>query len=294
MRITEKLALAGSEQPTWSYEYFPPKTDDGMANLRERIQRMASWGPPAFVDITWGAGGSRPALTVELVDVAQNIFKLDTCMHLICTGMPAAQVKQALTKARSLGCQTILALRGDPPSEQEKWEATQGGFAYARDLVQYIRAEHGDYFDVGVAGYSDGHPECTDEELSIHHLKAKVDAGADFIVTQMFYDAGKFLGWVNKCRASGIEVPIIPGIMPISAWESFERRVKWSEASVPESFYRILRPLKDDEARFKMAGAKLVAEMCRTLIAGGISHLHFYTMNLEKATRQVMEELKLV
>lgn len=297
MRISHKLRQAAEQQdgvPTWSYEYFPPKTDTGMANLYDRIERMAAWGPPAFVDVTWGAGGSRSTLTTAMVDKTQRSFGIDTCMHLICTGMPAADVKVALQHAYDTGCQNILALRGDPPTEQEKWEATKGGFAYARDLVRYIRQEYGDHFDIGVAGYSEGHPECEDEEVGLQHLKEKVDAGANFIVTQMFYDVDRFLDWVRKCRTLGIDVPVIPGIMPISAWDSFNRRVKWSEATVPDKFYARLEAVKDDEEQFKRTGAQLVAEMCRTMLENGIHHLHFYTMNLEKATQQVMAELGLV
>ena len=157
MRISEKLR-ENNGKVSWSYEFFPPKTStvcaskryqcllidaQGMQNLYDRIERMASWGPPTFVDVTWGAGGRLAELTTEMVTTTQELFGLDTCMHLICTGMPSDKVKEALKDAYDSGCQNILALRGDPPREQEKWEKTEGGFSYALDLVKYIRSEYG-------------------------------------------------------------------------------------------------------------------------------------------------------
>lgn len=297
MRISHKLkdnADAANGTPSWSFEFFPPKTSSGMQNLYDRIERMANWGPPLFVDVTWGAGGRLAELTTEMVTTTQEMFGLDTCMHLICTGMPAEKVKAALKDAYDSGCQNILALRGDPPREKEKWEATEGGFSYATDLVKYIRTEYGDYFDIGVAGYSEGHPECSDTNLGLEHLKAKMDAGADFIVTQMFYDVDMFLSWVQQCRSIGITIPIIPGIMPITGWDSFLRRAKWSEAHIPQHFLDELEPVKNDDAAVRERGTRLVVEMCQVMLDNGIRHLHFYTMNLEKATHMVIDELGLL
>ncbi|ORY82703.1 methylenetetrahydrofolate reductase-domain-containing protein [Protomyces lactucae-debilis] len=296
MRISKKLKRNEEDNapPSYSYEFFPPKTSTGMQNLYDRIERMANWGPPLFVDVTWGAGGRLAELTTEMVSTTQELFGLDTCMHLICTGMPAEKVKEALKDAYDAGCQNILALRGDPPRDKEKWEKTEGGFAYATDLVKYIRKEYGDYFDIGVAGYSEGHPECTDKEMGLHHLKEKCDAGADFIVTQMFYDVDAFLAWVQRCRDMGITVPIIPGVMPISGWDSFLRRAKWSNAHIPQHFMDELEPVKNDDAAVRDRGTKLVAEMCQTMLDNGIRHLHFYTMNLEKATHMIIERLGLL
>ncbi|CCG83454.1 Methylenetetrahydrofolate reductase [Taphrina deformans PYCC 5710] len=265
-----------------------------MQNLYDRMERMASWGPPLFVDVTWGAGGRLAELTTDMVQTAQEMFGLDTCMHLICTGMPSEKVKEALKDAYDSGCQNILALRGDPPREQEKWEATEGGFRYATDLVKYIRAEYGDYFDIGVAGYSEGHPECLDKSQNINHLKEKIDAGANFVVTQMFYDVDIFLSWVQDCRKAGVLVPIIPGIMPITGWDSFLRRAKWSEAHIPQHFLDALEPVKNDDAAVRERGTELLTEMCQTILDSGLHHLHFYTMNLEKATNMIIEALGLL
>lgn len=274
MHIKDKLAHAeATGKPAISFEFFPPKTAQGVQNLYNRMDRMHGLGP-AFIDVTWGAGGRLSDLTVEMVDVAQSLYGLETCMHLTCTDMPQGKVDWALECAYKAGCTNILALRGDPPREQEKWEATEGGFRYAKDLVKYIREKYGNHFDIGVGGYPEGCDDQDDLELLMDHLKEKVDAGSTFIVTQMFYDVDNFLEWVKKCRAKGITVPIIPGIMPIHTYASFIRRSNWSKSRIPPAWLEELEPVKNDDAAVKTIGKKLLAQMCRTILDSGIHHLH--------------------
>ncbi len=194
-----------------------------MQNLYDRMERMYHFGPK-FVDITWGAGGRVAELTSEMVAQAQTYFGLETCMHLTCTDMGEAKVDDALRRAYKAGCTNILALRGDPPRDKEAWEAVDGGFRYAKDLVAHIRRTYGDHFDIGVAGYPEGCDDNQDEDLLLDHLREKVDMGASFIVTQMFYDVDNFLRWVGRVRDRGIAVPIVPGVMPIATYASFLRR----------------------------------------------------------------------
>ena len=196
------------------------------------MDRMHGLGP-SFVDLTWGAGGRLSHLTCEMVNVAQSVYGLETCMHLTCTDMEKGKVDEALREAYNAGCTNILALRGDPPREKEKWVATEGGFRYAKDLVRYIREKYGDHFDIGVAGYPEGMEDQQDPEELLDHLKQKIDAGGTFIVTQMFYDVDIFLRWVTQCRARGINVPIVPGIMPIQTHAAFLRRANWSKCRHP-------------------------------------------------------------
>ncbi|KAJ9261154.1 hypothetical protein DTO207G8_304 [Paecilomyces variotii] len=293
MHIKDKLAEEkASGRPGISFEFFPPKTAQGVQNLYDRMDRMHSWGP-AFIDITWGAGGRLSDLTCEMVNVAQSIYGLETCMHLTCTDMPREKIDAALQAAYRAGCTNILALRGDPPREKETWEAADGGFRYAKDLVKYIRDKYGNHFDIGVGGYPEGCDDNRDVDLLIDHLKEKVDAGSSFIITQMFYDVDHFLNWVEKCRAKGITVPIIPGIMPIQTYAAFIRRSNWTKSRIPPEWLEALEPVKNDDAAVREIGTKLVADMCRKLVAAGIYHLHFYTMNLAQATRMILEELKL-
>lgn len=269
----------------------------GVQNLYERIDRMKDWHP-LFVDVTWNAGGAARQMvtsTTDMIAKASKGYGLDTCMHLTCTGMSKEDVDTALSEAYSSGCRCILALRGDAPVENEKWQATSGGFMYARDLVSYIRQKYGDHFEIGVAGYPEGHPEQHDQDILIDHLKEKLDAGASFIITQMFYDVENFLQWVDKCREKGVTQPIIPGIMPISNYASFIRRVNWCEINVPVEFMRSLESVKDDEAAVREVGAELMSDLCKTIMEKGhIYHLHFYTMNLEKSTKVILDKLALV
>ena len=242
-------------------------------HLGTGMDRMHGLGP-AFIDITWGAGGHLSDLTCEMVNVAQSIYGLETCMHLTCTDMERSKVDSALQEAYKAGCTNILALRGDPPREKEKWEATQGGFQYAKDLVRYIREQYGNHFDIGVAGYPEGCDDQRDPDILMEHLKEKVDAGATFIVTQMFYDVDIFLDWVRRCRAYGITVPIIPGIMPISTYAAFLRRANWCKCRIPPSWIKTLEPVKNDDAVVREVGKGLVADMCRKILDAGIVHLH--------------------
>lgn len=265
---------------------------------------------PSFIDVTWGAGGQLSHLTCEMVNVAQTVYGLETCMHLTCTDMEKEKVDGALKEAYKAGCTNILALRGDPPRDKEKWEAVQGGFHYAKDLVKYIKQEYGDHFDIGVAGYPEGVEDQQDPEVLLDHLKEKIDAGGTFIVTQMFYDVEIFLAWVDKVRTRGIKVPIVPGVMPIQTHAAFLRRAKWSNCHIPQKWLDALEPVKNDDAAVRDVGKGLVAEMCQRIIAAGILHLHLYvpnfpypfdilltlysyTMNLAQATRMILEELGL-
>ena len=204
----------------------------------------------------------------------------------------------SLQEAKLSGCRNILALRGDPPAGKDDWEAVEGGFEHGVDLVRYIRKEYGDYFDIAVAGYPQTQtlpPEERAQELA--YLKEKVDAGANFIFTQMFYDADMFIDWVYALRAAGITVPVVPGIMPIQTWNGFLRAATAiAKTIIPQSYLDALEPYKNNDEKVREIGTKLVADMCRKILAApiGIQGLHFYTMNLERGSRLLLEELNLV
>lgn len=203
-----------------------------------------------------------------------------------------------LQEAKLSGCRNILALRGDPPAGKDDWEAVEGGFEHGVDLVRYIRKEYGDYFDIAVAGYPQTYtlpPEERAQEMQ--YLKEKVDAGANIIFTQMFYDSDMFIDWVHAVRAAGIVVPVVPGIMPIQTWNGFLRAATAiARTIIPQSYLDALEPYKNNDEKVREIGTKLVADMCRRILAApiGIHGLHFYTMNLERGTRLLLEELNLV
>ncbi|KAJ3024151.1 hypothetical protein HKX48_005551 [Thoreauomyces humboldtii] len=302
MKITDKIDKAlGSCRCLVSFEYFPPKTEAGVINLYDRMasidafeqERMYQLGPE-FVDVTWNAGGSSSHVTMQICTTAQSVYGLETCMHLTCTNMPREKIDEALTDAKAAGIQNILALRGDPPRGQENWTKVETGFSYAEDLVRYIRAEHGDHFCIGVAGYPEGHTENPDVEQDMRHLKAKVDAGADYIVTQLFYDVDRFLTWFTKCRDAGIAVPILPGLMPIQNFGGFKRMTQLCKTYVPQSIFEALEPIKEDDKAVKDYGVQLAVDMCNKMKSNGIRGFHFYTLNLERSTRLILEGLEFI
>ncbi|KAJ4469590.1 methylenetetrahydrofolate reductase-domain-containing protein [Lentinula aciculospora] len=297
MKVTQKIAQCERENKIWwSFEYFPPRTAQGLQNLLDRIERMRGLGPE-FIDITWNAGGRTSELTAELVKTCQGLVGIETCMHLTCTNMPKEKVDIALREAKNSGCRNVLALRGDPPMGKEEWEAVEGGFVHGIDLVRHIRREYGDYFDIAVAGFPQHQtlpPE--EQELEMKYLKEKIDAGVNFIFTQMFYDVDIFIDWVKAVRAAGITVPIVPGVAPIQTWNGFQRATSLARTVIPQTFSQALEPHKANDEKVREIGTKLVAEMCRKILNANldIHGLHFYTMNLERGTKMLLEELNLV
>jgi len=275
-------------------EFFPPRTDDGTINLYSRIDRFATLpNPPLFVDITWSAGGIHkpgcPNPTLGIVKQVQEYCCITTNMHLTCNTSSKNEIKEILTKAKQNNIRNILALRGDPPENSQK---LGNEFRYAVDLVGFIRKEFGDYFAVTVAGYPYGHPDCLNDSDNLKHLKEKVDAGADMIISQLFFQAEDFLRWVEDCRANGITCPIIPGILPIQSYASLRNIAKMSSIGVPESILKEVEPIKDDDAAIKEFGIKLGTEMCQKLLSSGTPGLHFYTLNQEVVTMRIIRNLE--
>ncbi len=199
--------------------------------------------------------------------------------------------------AKQHGCRNVLALRGDPPQGKDEWEAVDGGFVHGIDLVKHIRRKYDDYFDIAVAGFPQ-HMALPEEERQkeMQWLKEKIDAGVSFIFTQMFYDVDLFIEWVKAVRAAGITVPIVPGIAPIQTWNGFQRATSLAKITIPQLFLDTLEPVKNNDEKVREIGTKLVADMCRKILDAniGIRGLHFYTMNLEKGTKMLLEELNLV
>jgi len=310
--------------PKFSLEYYPPKTAEGVASLYPKVYRMAQQ-KPLFVDLTWGAGGSTSDLTMDMSTNFKKLFDVEVNMHLTCTNITQESVKQALVDAKDNGLTSIVALRGDPPEGQDKWEATDGGLNCALDLVQYIKKAHGDHFSLAVAGYPEGHPNaitevedvekltdseksrliktadgkqwvCTDEnfEKELAYLKKKVDAGGDLILTQLFYDVDVFLTFVDRVRAMGITVPILPGIMPLGNYGGFKRMTGFCKTRVPAEMEAKLETLKEkDQADdFKAYGVELVTAMCKRIWATGkVKCLHFYCLNQYKTVFSVLKAL---
>ena len=294
MKISEKIANYKAQGKTfYSFEFFPPKTDFGLDNLYSRIDRMASL-QPAYIDITWGAGGSTSNKTLEMCKTIQKYFGLEVMMHLTCTNMQVSSIKKVLIEAEKNDLSNILALRGDPPEGSSSWEQHKDGFRHGVDLVRYIRKEFGDHFFLGVGGYPDGHQEQSDLDADISFLKEKVEAGADIVVTQLFYDVDKFLFFRDKCIKAGIKVPIIPGIMPIHNYARFLKFTQFCQVSVPDSVTEQLELIKYDDSSVINYGIDQASGMCQKLIKNGVPGLHFYTLNLENSVSAILKSLGLV
>eukprot|EP00963_Diacronema_lutheri_P008454 scaffold752_cov322-Pavlova_lutheri.AAC.51 len=258
---------------------------------------------PLFCDITWGAGGSTADLTLDITTQMQNMICVETMMHLTCTNMPKEKLEHALQALQECGVQNILALRGDPPKGQETFVTAEGGFACALDLIKFIREKCGDYFGIGCAGYPEAHPDVISEDpeemaknyhSDLMYLKEKIDAGADFIVTQLFYEVELFLKFVKDCREIGINCPILPGIMPIQSYGGFQRMTTFCKTKVPQFIKDALEPIKDNDEAVKAYGVQLAVDMCRRILDSGASPgVHLYSLNMDKSVMAIVEQLHL-
>lgn len=246
---------------------------------------------PLWVDVTWGAGGSTFDKTLDICGHITQMMGLDCLMHLTCTGLTRDRVIESLDRAKEYGIRNILALRGDPPAGVENWVPVENGFAYATQLVAFIRERYGDYFCIVVAGYPENHPTQTDRDLEMKYLKEKCDAGADIVITQLFYNSQLYLKWVDDCRAAGINQVIIPGLMPILGYDRFMRTVNFCKTNVPESLTQAIEPIKNDDEKVREFGVEFGIQQCQELIDGGVRFLHFYTMNLETACVKIIKGL---
>ncbi|XP_067659127.1 methylenetetrahydrofolate reductase (NADPH)-like [Haliotis asinina] len=282
----------------FSLEYFPPRTANGAVNLIGRFERMGQ-GKPLFCDITWHPAGDpsnteKPTSSTCMAGTMLNYCGIETMLHMTCCNMTIDTIKSNLQKAKDLGIRNILALRGDPPTEEDNWQPVEGGLNYAVDLVRLIKQEYGDHFVVCVAGYPQGHPECTSYKDDLRYLKEKVDAGADFIITQLFFKAETFLKFFKDCREIGISCPILPGILPIQAYQSLRHIVKLSKLEVPQEIIDAINPIKDNDEAIRNFGIHHAVEMSKTMLQTGEIHgLHFYTLNREVATIDILKRLGL-
>lgn len=281
---------------TASFELFPPKSDDGWDALFTAIADLEPL-KPSFVSVTYGAGGSTRRLTHDLVVRIRRETSLDPVPHLACIGHTRGEIDSILARYAEEGVSNILALRGDRPAGSS--DPNAGDYRYASELVEQIRAfnatgRHPDPrgFGVGVAGYPEGHPETPNTLVQMDHLKAKVDAGADMIVSQLFFDNAAFLDWRERCELAGISVPVIPGIMPITTMAGVRRMAQLAAGTrFPAPLLRALRRAQDDADAVAKVGIHWATEQCRHLIDRGVRGIHFYTLNRSDATRRIYENL---
>ena len=286
MRI---LDLFDRGEPVFSFEFFPPKTDQGTANLYRTVEELKTLSP-SFVSVTYGAGGSTRDRTVDLVGRIKNQIGLEAMAHLTCVAATREETGQVLDRLSQAGIGNILALRGDPPEGQDAFVTTPGGFQYASELVEFVRANYD--FCLGGAFYPEGHVECADRELDLKHLKLKVDAGVDFLVSQLFFDNIDYFDFVKRARAVGIEVPLVPGIMPITNVSQVKRFTSMCGARIPSALMRRLEGVSHDPEAVVRVGVEQATAQCRGLLEGGAPGIHFYTLNKSPVTAQIFRNLK--
>ncbi|MBI3550525.1 MAG: methylenetetrahydrofolate reductase [NAD(P)H] [Elusimicrobia bacterium] len=286
MRIPE---LFGRGKPVFSFEFFLPKIQDDMAAFRSTVvdlKRLA----PSFVTLTYGAGGSARDRTIEVAGMIKQELGIETASHLTCITHTRAEMAQILERVSGFGIENIVALRGDPPKDVALPPLESREFRYATDLVRFIREK--ERFSMAVAGYPEKHPEAVSEDDDLRRLKEKVDAGGDWVITQLFFDNRHYFRFVERARGAGIRCPIVPGIMPVTGFSQLQRFTTMCGASLPPDLVSALEPIQDDRDKVVRFGIEYATRQCRDLLSGGAPGIHFYTLNKSHSTATILSLLR--
>ena len=286
MKITELLA---TRNPAFSFEFFPPKDESGTERLFETVAHLGQYRP-AYVSVTYGAGGSRRRLTLDLVRRIKAETGIETMAHLTCVGSSRDEIALILDQLAESGIKNVLALRGDPPIGQEGFQVAGGGFSHADELVTFIRERHPELC-IGVAGYPEKHTEAPDFSTDLANLKRKVDAGAIFIVTQLFFDDRDYFAFVERLELAGVSVPTLPGIMPITNVSQIKRFTSMCGAHIPARFMARLEAVQTNAEAVRALGVEHAVGQCKQLLLRKVPGIHFYTLNRSTATVEILTQL---
>jgi methylenetetrahydrofolate reductase (NADPH) len=286
MRIVDKL---GRTAPAISFEFFPPKDQEGVERLFATVAELQPF-KPAYVSVTYGAGGSTRRLTVELVGRIQREVGIEAMAHLTCVGAAREELGDVLDHLEAAGIDNVIALRGDPPKGASSFQVTPGGFRHASELIAFIKQRYA--LCVAAACYPEKHPESPSLESDLAHLKLKVEAGAEFLITQLFFDNADYFEFVERSRQLGIDVPIIAGIMPITSLAQVKRFTAVCGARIPEQLLQRLEPLASDAEAVAAVGVEHAIQQCRELLARGVPGIHFYTLNRSRASIEILRALQ--
>jgi methylenetetrahydrofolate reductase (NADPH) len=287
MRIDEILE---ERQPVFSFEFFPPKTDDGIAQLKSALSELSK-DEPAYVSVTYGAGGSTRERTVEVTKWIKQELGIEAMAHVSCVGEPVSRLREILDEVRDAGIENVLALRGDPPRGETQWRPHPEGLHSSVELMELIARDY-PQFAIGGSCFPEVHPEARSLEDDLAFAKRKVDAGASFLITQLFFDTELYFEFVREARAAGIDVPIIPGVIPVTNFAQIKRFSSLIGASIPDQFERELAARADDPDAVKDLGVAYAALQCSELLARGAPGIHFYTLNRSPATRAILAALR--
>ena len=286
MKITDILATRSS---TFSFEFFPPRDDEGLARLFETVAALRSYHP-AYVSVTYGAGGSTRRMTLDLVRRIKAETGIETMAHLTCVGSTRDEIAQILDQLAQADINNVLALRGDPPKGQEQFQVVAGGFAHGDELVAFIREQHPELC-IGVAGYPEKHPESPDSRTDLTYLVNKVRAGANFIITQLFFGDRDYFAFVKQLRGEGLSVPVLPGIMPITNVSQIKRFTATCGARIPTTLLNQLEAVQEDSEAVRAVGVAHAVAQCQELLAGGAPGIHLYTLNRSTASVEILDKL---
>jgi methylenetetrahydrofolate reductase (NADPH) len=286
MRIDEILA---TRRPIFSFEFFPPKTDEATERLFETVAELQR-DDPAFVSVTYGAGGSTRTRTLEVVTRIRRELGMEAMAHLTCVGATLEELRAVLDQLEAAGIENVLALRGDPPRGESEWRPTPGGPRHSTELAALI-SEHYD-FAIGGACFPEVHPDARDAADGLRYLREKITAGVSFLITQLFFDNEFYFSFVDDARAAGIRVPIVPGIMPITNFGQIKRFTEMCGASIPEPLESELAARADDPEAVAELGVAYATLQCSELLARGAPGIHFYTLNKSPATRAILAALR--
>jgi methylenetetrahydrofolate reductase (NADPH) len=288
MRIEE--IIAGSDEPVFSFEFFPPKTAEGETMLSETLASLGDLAP-SFVSVTYGAGGTTRERTVEITKSIKRDHGIEAMAHLSCVGEPVERLREILDEIGEAGIENVLALRGDPPRGETEWTPHPGGLHYSTQLADLITSDYG--YCVGAACFPEVHPEATDLASDLRFLKEKVAAGASFLVTQLFFDNELYFDFVREARAVGIDVPIIAGIMPVTNVKQITTITGMCGATIAPGLMHELESRADDPEAVLQFGVAYATQQCAELLRRGAPGIHFYTLNRSPATRAILSALRL-
>ena len=282
--------LFGRGRPVFSFEFFPPKDDPGVATLFETVKNLKEL-EPSFVSVTYGAGGSTRRKTVEITKRIKQELGIEAMSHLTCVGHSRDEISAVLDEIEAAGIENVMTLRGDPPRGETNFIPHPDGFNHANELVRFIRYRK-PAICLGVAGYPEGHPEAPSKDADLENLKKKVDAGADFIVTQLFFDSRDYFDLVDRAQACGIGLPVVPGIMPITDLAQIKRFTQMCGAKIPAALLAELEIVDGTKEAVAEIGIRYATAQCEFLLKNGAPGIHFYTLNKSTSTRTILSALK--
>jgi len=294
VKIIDLLRFARERgEPVFSFEFFPPRTDEGVASLFRAVEALRPLAP-AYVSVTYGAGGSTRTRTVDLVKRLKQETEVEAMAHVTCVGSSRDEIATVLDELAASGIRNVMALRGDPPRGENFFSPHPKGFRYAGELVAFIRSQPQRWsFCLGAAAYPEGHVESRDLVLDLANLKLKVDAGVDFLVTQLFFDNVRYFQFVERARSAGIAVPILPGIMPVQTVEQIERMTRMCGATLPRMLRAAMEVRRDDPEAARELGLSFATLQCSDLLRQGAPGVHFYTLNRSPSTRAILSALRI-